>query len=287
MGCLGMVSDWIVIMCLTCAISKYQVSSAKGLERKADDYINSCNAGCCNEDYFLALAPCPPPTKTHLLCDTPLKLTCRERTLILRNCIVDLSPDAISEVFKTCNQSLEVQCEDFFSLCRNVSRFNCGSPQFIKPSSTAVPPQVIYTSTPSYDVTNSYMNDSGLDVGVTGGRPELPVLNAGSGDRNWWPLLSLLAVPLLVAAVCFVCCARKRRNSGSLKISDKDDEAMGQNLIEAEKQPKKESERCKSQIDLHPELPYIDEDVDENDNNESESCVDDPSSDIIDIKMQY
>lgn len=77
------------------------------------------------------------------------------------------------------------------------------------------------------------------------------------------------------------------RNSGSLKISDKDDEAMGQNLIEAEKQPEKESERCKSQIDLHPELPYIDEDVDENDNNESESCVDDPSSDIIDIKMQY
>lgn len=188
-----------------------QVSSAIELDRKADDYINSCNAGCCNEDYFLALAPCPPPTKTHLLCDTPLKLTCRERTLILRNCVVDLSQDAISEVFKTCNQSLEVQCEDFFSLCRNVSRFNCGSPEFIKPSSTTVPPQVIYTSTPSYDVTNSYMNDSGLDVGVTGGRPELPVLNAGSGDRNWWPLLSLLTVPLLVAAICFVYCARKRR----------------------------------------------------------------------------
>lgn len=159
----------------------------------------------------MALAPCPPPTKTHLLCDIPLKLTCRERTLILRNCIVDLSQDAISEVFKTCNQSLEVQCEDFFSLCRNVSRFNCGSLQFIKPSSTTVPPQFIYTSTPSYDVTNSYMNDSGLDVGVTGGRPELPVLNAGSGDRNWWPLLSLLTVPLLVAAICFVYCARKRR----------------------------------------------------------------------------
>lgn len=186
-----------------------QVSSAIGLGRKADEFINSCNAGRCNKDYFLALAPCPPPTKTHLLCDIPLKLTCRERTLILRNCIVDLSPDAISEVFKTCNQSLEVQCEDFFSLCRNVSRFNCGSLQFIKPSSPTVPPQVIYTSTSAYDVTNSYINDSGLDVGVTGGRPELPVLNAGSGDRNWWPLLSLLAVPLLVA-VC-VYCARKKR----------------------------------------------------------------------------
>lgn len=259
MGCLGMVSDWIVIMCLTCAISKFQVSSAIGLGRKADEYINSCNAGRCNEDYFLALAPCPPPTKTHLLCDIPLKLTCRERTLILRNCIVDLSPDAISEVFKTCNQSLVVQCEDFFSLCRNVSRFNCGSPQFIKPSSPTVPPQVIYTSSPAYDVTNSYINDSGLDVGVTGGRPELPVLNAGSGDRNWWLLLSLLAVPLLVA-VC-VYCARKKRNSGSLKFTDKDDEAVEKNLIEAELQHEKKSERCKSQDDLFAEIPYIDENV--------------------------
>nr|XP_034326838.1 uncharacterized protein LOC117689484 isoform X1 [Crassostrea gigas] len=280
-----MVSDWIVIMCLTCAISKYQVSSAKGLERKADDYINSCNAGCCNEDYFLALAPCPPPTKTHLLCDIPLKLTCRERTLILRNCIVDLSQDAISEVFKTCNQSLEVQCEDFFSLCRNVSRFNCGSPQFIKPSSTTVPPQVIYTSTPSYDVTNSYMNDSGLDVGVTGGRPELPVLNAGSGDRNWWPLLSLLTVPLLVAAICFVYCARKRRNSGSLEISNKDDEAMEKNLLEAEMQPKKERETYKSQDDLFRKIPYIDEDVLVDDTSEFESCVDDLTNDVIDMKQ--
>lgn len=285
MGCLGMVSDWIVIMCLTCAISKYQVSSAIGLERKADDYINSCNAGCCNEDYFLALAPCPPPTKTHLLCDIPLKLTCRERTLILRNCIVDLSQDAISEVFKTCNQSLEVQCEDFFSLCRNVSRFNCGSPQFIKPSSTTVPPQVIYTSTPSYDVTNSYMNDSGLDVGVTSGRPELPVLNAGSGDRNWWPLLSLLTVPLLVAAICFVYCARKRRNSGSLEISNKDDEAMEKNLLEAEMQPKKERETYKSQDDLFRKIPYIDEDVFVDDTSELESCVDDLTNDVIDMKQ--
>lgn len=285
MGCLGMVSDWIVIMCLTCAISKFQVSSAIGLDRKADDYINSCNAGCCNEDYFLALAPCPPPTKTHLLCDIPLKLTCRERTLILRNCIVDLSQDAISEVFKTCNQSLEVQCEDFFSLCRNVSRFNCGSPQFIKPSSTTVPPQVIYTSTPSYDVTNSYMNDSGLDVGVTGGRPELPVLNAGSGDRNWWPLLSLLTVPLLVAAICFVYCARKRRNSGSLEISNKDDEAMEKNLLEAEMQPKKERETYKSQDDLFRKIPYIDEDVLVDDTSEFESCVDDLTNDVIDMKQ--
>lgn len=285
MGCLGMVSDWIVIMCLTCAISKFQVSSAIELDRKADDYINSCNAGCCNEDYFLALAPCPPPTKTHLLCDTPLKLTCRERTLILRNCVVDLSQDAISEVFKTCNQSLEVQCEDFFSLCRNVSRFNCGSPQFIKPSSTAVPPQVIYTSTPSYDVTNSYMNDSGLDVGVTGGRPELPVLNAGSGDRNWWPLLSLLTVPLLVAAICFVYCARKRRNSGSLEISNKDDEAMEKNLLEAEMQPKKERETYKSQDDLFRKIPYIDEDVFVDDTSELESCVDDLTNDVIDMKQ--
>lgn len=285
MGCLGMVSDWIVIMCLTCAISKYQVSSAIELDRKADDYINSCNAGCCNEDYFLALAPCPPPTKTHLLCDIPLKLTCRERTLILRNCIVDLSQDAISEVFKTCNQSLEVQCEDFFSLCRNVSRFNCGSPQFIKPSSTTVPPQVIYTSTPSYDVTNSYMNDSGLDVGVTGGRPELPVLNAGSGDRNWWPLLSLLTVPLLVAAICFVYCARKRRNSGSLEISNKDDEAMEKNLLEAEMQPKKERETYKSQDDLFRKIPYIDEDVFVDDTSELESCVDDLTNDVIDMKQ--
>lgn len=285
MGCLGMVSDWIVIMCLTCAISKFQVSSAIELDRKADDYINSCNAGCCNEDYFLALAPCPPPTKTHLLCDIPLKLTCRERTLILRNCIVDLSPDAISEVFKTCNQSLEVQCEDFFSLCRNVSRFNCGSPQFIKPSSTTVPPQVIYTSTPSYDVTNSYMNDSGLDVGVTGGRPELPVLNAGSGDRNWWPLLSLLTVPLLVAAICFVYCARKRRNSGSLEISNKDDEAMEKNLLEAEMQPKKERETYKSQDDLFRKIPYIDEDVFVDDTSELESCVDDLTNDVIDMKQ--
>lgn len=285
MGCLGMVSDWIVIMCLTCAISKFQVSSAIGLDRKADDYINSCNAGCCNEDYFLALAPCPPPTKTHLLCDIPLKLTCRERTLILRNCIVDLSQDAISEVFKTCNQSLEVQCEDFFSLCRNVSRFNCGSPQFIKPSFTTVPPQVIYTSTPSYDVTNSYMNDSGLDVGVTGGRPELPVLNAGSGDRNWWPLLSLLAVPLLVAAICFVYCARKRRNSGSLEISNKDDEAMEKNLLEAEMQPKKERETYKSQNDLFRKIPYIDEDVFVDDTSELESCVDDLTNDVIDMKQ--
>lgn len=285
MGCLGMVSDWIVIMCLTCAISKFQVSSAIELDRKADDYINSCNAGCCNEDYFLALAPCPPPTKTHLLCDTPLKLTCRERTLILRNCIVDLSQDAISEVFKTCNQSLEVQCEDFFSLCRNVSRFNCGSPQFIKPSSTTVPPQVIYTSTPSYDVTNSYMNDSGLDVGVTGGRPELPVLNAGSGDRNWWPLLSLLTVPLLVAAICFVYCARKRRNSGSLEISNKDDEAMEKNLLEAEMQPKKERETYKSQDDLFRKIPYIDEDVFVDDTSELESCVDDLTNDVIDMKQ--
>lgn len=285
MGCLGMVSDWIVIMCLTCAISKFQVSSAIGLDRKADDYINSCNAGCCNEDYFLALAPCPPPTKTHLLCDIPLKLTCRERTLILRNCIVDLSQDAISEVFKTCNQSLEVQCEDFFSLCRNVSRFNCGSPQFIKPSSTTVPPQVIYTSTPSYDVTNSYMNDSGLDVGVTGGRPELPVLNAGSGDRNWWPLLSLLTVPLLVAAICFVYCARKRRNSGSLEISNKDDEAMEKNLLEAEMQPKKERETYKSQDDLFRKIPYIDEDVFVDDTSELESCVDDLTNDVIDMKQ--
>lgn len=285
MGCLGMVSDWIVIMCLTCAISKFQVLSAIGLDRKADDYINSCNAGCCNEDYFLALAPCPPPTKTHLLCDIPLKLTCRERTLILRNCIVDLSQDAISEVFKTCNQSLEVQCEDFFSLCRNVSRFNCGSPQFIKPSSTTVPPQVIYTSTPSYDVTNSYMNDSGLDVGVTGGRPELPVLNAGSGDRNWWPLLSLLTVPLLVAAICFVYCARKRRNSGSLEISNKDDEAMEKNLLEAEMQPKKERETYKSQDDLFRKIPYIDEDVFVDDTSELESCVDDLTNDVIDMKQ--
>lgn len=285
MGCLGMVSDWIVIMCLTCAISKFQVSSAIELDRKADDYINSCNAGCCNEDYFLALAPCPPPTKTHLLCDIPLKLTCRERTLILRNCIVDLSQDAISEVFKTCNQSLEVQCEDFFSLCRNVSRFNCGSPQFIKPSSTTVPPQVIYTSTPSYDVTNSYMNDSGLDVGVTGGRPELPVLNAGSGDRNWWPLLSLLTVPLLVAAICFVYCARKRRNSGSLEISNKDDEAMEKNLLEAEMQPKKERETYKSQDDLFRKIPYIDEDVLVDDTSEFESCVDDLTNDVIDMKQ--
>lgn len=285
MGCLGMVSDWIVIMCLTCAISKFQVSSAIELDRKADDYINSCNAGCCNEDYFLALAPCPPPTKTHLLCDIPLKLTCRERTLILRNCIVDLSQDAISEVFKTCNQSLEVQCEDFFSLCRNVSRFNCGSPQFIKPSSTTVPPQVIYTSTPSYDVTNSYMNDSGLDVGVTGGRPELPVLNAGSGDRNWWPLLSLLTVPLLVAAICFVYCARKRRNSGSLEISNKDDEAMEKNLLEAEMQPKKERETYKSQDDLFRKIPYIDEDVFVDDTSELESCVDNLTNDVIDMKQ--
>lgn len=285
MGCLGMVSDWIVIMCLTCAISKFQVLSAIGLDRKADDYINSCNAGCCNEDYFLALAPCPPPTKTHLLCDIPLKLTCRERTLILRNCIVDLSQDAISEVFKTCNQSLEVQCEDFFSLCRNVSRFNCGSPQFIKPSSTTVPPQVIYTSTPSYDVTNSYMNDSGLDVGVTGGRPELPVLNAGSGDRNWWPLLSLLTVPLLVAAICFVYCARKRRNSGSLEISNKDDEAMEKNLLEAQMQPKKERETYKSQDDLFRKIPYIDEDVFVDDTSELESCVDDLTNDVIDMKQ--
>lgn len=285
MGCLGMVSDWIVIMCLTCAISKFQVLSAIGLDRKADDYINSCNAGCCNEDYFLALAPCPPPTKTHLLCDIPLKLTCRERTLILRNCIVDLSQDAISEVFKTCNQSLEVQCEDFFSLCRNVSRFNCGSPQFIKPSSTTVPPQVIYTSTPSYDVTNSYVNDSGLDVGVTGGRPELPVLNAGSGDRNWWPLLSLLTVPLLVAAICFVYCARKRRNSGSLEISNKDDEAMEKNLLEAEMQPKKERETYKSQDDLFRKIPYIDEDVFVDDTSELESCVDDLTNDVIDMKQ--
>lgn len=285
MGCLGMVSDWIVIMCLTCAISKFQVSSAIELDRKADDYINSCNAGCCNEDYFLALAPCPPPTKTHLLCDTPLKLTCRERTLILRNCVVDLSQDAISEVFKTCNQSLEVQCEDFFSLCRNVSRFNCGSPEFIKPSSTTVPPQVIYTSTPSYDVTNSYMNDSGLDVGVTGGRPELPVLNAGSGDRNWWPLLSLLTVPLLVAAICFVYCARKRRNSGSLEISNKDDEAMEKNLLEAEMQPKKERETYKSQDDLFRKIPYIDEDVFVDDTSELESCVDDLTNDVIDMKQ--
>lgn len=285
MGCLGMVSDWIVIMCLTCAISKFQVSSAIGLDRKADDYINSCNAGCCNEDYFLAFAPCPPPTKTHLLCDIPLKLTCRERTLILRNCIVDLSQDAISEVFKTCNQSLEVQCEDFFSLCRNVSRFNCGSPQFIKPSSTTVPPQVIYTSTPSYDVTNSYVNDSGLDVGVTGGRPELPVLNAGSGDRNWWPLLSLLTVPLLVAAICFVYCARKRRNSGSLEISNKDDEAMEKNLLEAEMQPKKERETYKSQDDLFRKIPYIDEDVFVDDTSELESCVDDLTNDVIDMKQ--
>lgn len=285
MGCLGMVSDWIVIMCLTCAISKFQVLSAIGLDRKADDYINSCNAGCCNEDYFLALAPCPPPTKTHLLCDIPLKLTCRERTLILRNCIVDLSPDAISEVFKTCNQSLEVQCEDFFSLCRNVSRFNCGSPQFIKPSSTTVPPQVIYTSTASYDVTNSYMNDSGLDVGVTGGRPELPVLNAGSGDRNWWPLLSLLTVPLLVAAICFVYCARKRRNSRSLEISNKDDEAMEKNLLEAEMQPKKERETYKSQDDLFRKIPYIDEDVFVDDTSELESCVDDLTNDVIDMKQ--
>lgn len=285
MGCLGMVSDWIVIMCLTCAISKFQVSSAIELDRKADDYINSCNAGCCNEDYFLALAPCPPPTKTHLLCDIPLKLTCRERTLILRNCIVDLSQDAISEVFKTCNQSLEVQCEDFFSLCRNVSRFNCGSPQFIKPSSTTVPPQVIYTSIPSYDVTNSYMNDSGLDVGVTGGRPELPVLNAGSGDRNWWPLLSLLTVPLLVAAICFVYCARKRRNSRSLEISNKDDEAMEKNLLEAEMQPKKERETYKSQDDLFRKIPYIDEDVFVDDTSELESCVDDLTNDVIDMKQ--
>lgn len=286
MGCLGMVSDWIVIMCLTCAISKFQVSSAIELRRKADEYINSCNAGRCNEDSLLALAPCPPPTKTHLLCDIPLRLTCRERTLILRNCIVDLSPDAISEVFKTCNQSSEVQCEDFFILCRNVSRFKCGSPQFIKPSSSTVPPQVIYTSTPTYDVTNSYMNDSDLGVGVTGGRPELPILNAGSGDRNWWPFLSLLVVPILIAVLCFVYCARKKRRRSNHGYSDVHEEKLIniETKTETEMQQKKKRDSYIGQGDKFKEFRYIDEDdVDD----EEEVCVDDHSNKIIDTNKQY
>lgn len=285
MGCLGMVSDWIVIMCLTCAISKFQVSSAKGLEQKAEDYTTSCNVGRCNQDYFLALAPCPPPTKTHLLCDIPSNLGCRERTIILGNCIEDLSQDAIYEVFKTCNQSLEVQCEDFFSLCKNVSRFNCGRPQIIKPSPTAVPPQVIFTSTPTYDdVTNSYMNDSDLGVWVTRDRPELPVLNAGSGDKNWWPLLSLLVVPPLVAIV-YVCFARKRRDSRNLKATDN----VQEKLIETEMQRTEEKNKrdtCISQDELFAGIPYIDEDRYRVNTEELDSCVDDPSK-IIDTNEQY
>lgn len=51
------------------------------------------------------------------------------------------------------------------------------------------------------------------------------------------------------------------RNSGSLKFTDKDDEAVEKNLIEAELQHEKKSERCKSQDDLFAEIPYIDENV--------------------------
>lgn len=75
------------------------------------------------------------------------------------------------------------------------------------------------------------------------------------------------------------------RNSGSLEISNKDDEAMEKNLLEAEMQPKKERETYKSQDDLFRKIPYIDEDVFVDDTSELESCVDDLTNDVIDMNQ--
>lgn len=60
---------------------------------------------------------------------------------------------------------------------------------------------------------------------------------------------------------------------------------MEKNLLEAEMQPKKERETYKSQDDLFRKIPYIDEDVLVDDTSEFESCVDDLTNDVIDMKQ--
>jgi hypothetical protein len=53
------------------------------------------------------------------------------------------------------------------------------------------------------------MNDS--DLSVNGSRsPEVPVMDAGVGGRNWWPLLSLLMIPLVFILACVIFLYRKR-----------------------------------------------------------------------------
>ena len=185
-----------------------------------NDVEDSCTAKPWEMDQLLDFAPCPPITKTHLLCDFPVNLTCQERTRILRKCVDELiyiyklDNYAISRVFETCNQSpIMVQCDDFFILCKSVSDFKCGSPKPTKSPPTTIRPPVIQisttktTTTLAYNVSDSNLDDSDLEV--NGGRPEHPVINAGADDRNWLPLLFLLLLPIVAVILCIAYCIRR------------------------------------------------------------------------------
>lgn len=104
-----------------------------------------------------------------------------------------------------------MQCDEFVNVCKKFSKFDCGKPVFIKPPPTTTPPPTppqVTTLPPTVLSNSSGMNDS--DLTVNDKRPEIRVTNAGVGDRNWWPLLSLLVIPLVVVLGFVIVLCRKR-----------------------------------------------------------------------------
>lgn len=104
-----------------------------------------------------------------------------------------------------------MQCDEFVNVCKKFSKFDCGKPVFIKPPPTTTPlptPPQVTTLPPTVLSNSSGMNDS--DLTVNDKRPEIRVTNAGVGDRNWWPLLSLLVIPLVVVLGFVIVLCRKR-----------------------------------------------------------------------------
>ncbi|XP_061165106.1 uncharacterized protein LOC133174078 [Saccostrea echinata] len=271
-----MVSCCSVIMCLTWFISEIQVTKLVNLRQKVEYYEYSCTTGQYSPKEFLDLAPCPPPGKTHLICDIPANITCQERTHILQNCIIYLTEAAITRTFITCNQSSKVQCVEFVNLCKNVSKFNCGTPQSIKPSTTTVPPHIVTSPVGSINRSDTSMNKS--DITVNGGRPEVPVVIAGS--RNWWPLLALLVIPIVVILVCFVYCRRKRSQKDSpVHYQQVPKRSPEVNILKDNRVKKRDS--FIGQGDKFKKVPYIDGVVNGSDGDSS--TKDDSGQEIIEM----
>lgn len=266
-------------MCVTWFISEIQVSSSENIRRKVEEYEYSYRMGQCSSEIFLDLAPCPPPGKTHLICDIPANITCQERTHILQKCIIYLTEDAITQTFKTCNQSLKVQCVEFVNLCRKVSKFKCDVLQFVTSSTTTVSP---HTITPPIEIINGSDNSMNRsDITVNGGRPEVPVVTAGS--RNWWPLLALLVIPIVVILACVVYCRRKRcQKDAPVHYQEVEKNAPEEKNFKNNK-IKKKRDSFIGQGDMFIKVPYIDAMIDETDADSDIATKDDSDQEIIEM----
>ncbi|XP_062598704.1 uncharacterized protein LOC134260137 [Saccostrea cucullata] len=114
------------------------------------------------------------------------------------------------------------------------------------------------------------MNKS--DIAVNGGRPEGPVVTAGS--RNWWPLLALIVIPIVVILACVVYCRRKRYQKGA-PVQYQEVETKTPEVKSLKNNRIKKRDSFIGQGDKFEKVPYIDAIIDETDDGSDITTKDD------------